>query len=119
MVAEPTMAAIEVDVEPESDLARALTAAPGRPVVLRLAGARFRVAPEGEDVAAGVPAPIPDHGETPMADPDDIWAGYDPELARQSTLAAAGSWKHVDTEALKADIYARRKRPSTRPPVEW
>ena len=110
---------IEIEVEPGSALARALESVPGRPVLLRLAGARFRVAPEGEDGASDDPVPVSDHGAIRMADPDDIWAGYDPELARQSTLAAAGSWKHVDAEALKAEIYARRKMPSTRPPVEW
>ncbi|MBI4322413.1 MAG: hypothetical protein HY675_28300 [Chloroflexi bacterium] len=32
-------------------------------------------------------------------------------------LSAAGSWRDVDTEKLKSDIYESRRR-STRPPVE-
>ena len=37
--------------------------------------------------------------------------------SRKAFLAAAGSWKAEDTDALVADIYASRKR-SSRPPAE-
>jgi hypothetical protein len=35
----------------------------------------------------------------------------------EALLAAAGSWKDVDTDAFVADVYESRRR-SSRPPVE-
>jgi len=48
-----------------------------------------------------------------------IWEGYDPERARESILAASGSWQGiVDAEAFKAYIRERR-RTKNRPSVRW
>lgn len=43
-----------------------------------------------------------------LADPDDIWAGYDPEKARQAMHALAGIFTHEQAEQLKADNRAQR-----------
>ncbi|MBI4318448.1 MAG: hypothetical protein HY675_08160 [Chloroflexi bacterium] len=42
------------------------------------------------------------------------WTGYDPEAALAGIRAAAGSWKDLDTEALKKHIY-RARREGSRP----
>jgi hypothetical protein len=36
----------------------------------------------------------------------------------EAFLSAAGSWKDVDVEKLKADIYASRRLSTTRPAIE-
>jgi hypothetical protein len=44
--------------------------------------------------------------------------GYDPEKVRANIRAAAGSWRDIDAEALKADLYQAREegsRPFRRP----
>ena len=85
-----------IEVEPGSELDRLLDEADEAPLRLVRNGVRYRLDRETED----------------------IWAGYDPELARESTLAAAGAWKGiVDGEACKAYIRERRRtknRPSVR-----
>jgi hypothetical protein len=50
--------------------------------------------------------------------PEDIFAGYDPQAARAGMQAAAGSWSDIDAETLKAYIYRAREegtRPLNRP----
>jgi hypothetical protein len=85
-----------IEVEPGSELDRLLDEAGESPLRLVRNGVRYHLDRETED----------------------IWAGYDPELARESTLAAAGAWKGlVDAEAFKAHIRERRRtknRPSVR-----
>lgn len=87
-----------IDVDPGSEVARILEEAGETPVTLRLGGARYRLERERSI------------GVKPGA--DDIWANYDPERARESTLAAAGAWKDIDAEALKAYIYRGREEGS-------
>lgn len=89
-----------IEVEPDSELDRLLDEAARAPLRLVRGEERFRLDRETEPPT------------------DDIWAGYDPEVARQSTLAAAGSWKDIDAEAFKAYIRERR-RTKNRPPVRW
>ena len=86
-----------IAVEPGSEIADLLDEAAETPLLLVNNGLRFRL----------------------DRDEEDIWAGYDPERARQSTLAGAGSWKGiVDAEAFKAYIRERR-RTKNRPSVRW
>ena len=40
------------------------------------------------------------------------------EADYQAFLASAGGWKDVDTEQLKTDIYADRRRSLQRPPLD-
>jgi len=88
-----------IEVEPGGEVDRLLEEAVERPLRLVRGGRRFRLDVEPAD--------------------DDIWAGYDPERARQSTLAFAGAWKGlVDAEAFKAYIRERRKT-KNRPSVRW
>ncbi len=54
----------------------------GEPVIVDWQGHRFRI--------------IQEEGA-------DIWAGYDPELARAAIREAAGALRGVDLEALKAE----------------
>ena len=52
------------------------------------------------------------------SDPDDLWAGYDPDKVKKAIAETAGSWKDLDTDKLIADIYRARRvgsRPATRP----
>lgn len=49
---------------------------------------------------------------------EDIWAGYDPEKAREAIAATAGSWADLDTDTMIADLYRAREegsRPADRP----
>lgn len=95
MVSEPRT----IDIEPGSELDRLLDEAAARPLRLVRGDERFRL----ESEPAG----------------NDIWAGYDPEKARQGILAAAGSWQNlVDADAFKAYIRERRKT-KNRPSVRW
>ena len=53
-----------------------------------------------------------------LADPDDIWAGYDPDDARQALRQHAGSLAESDADRLVEQIYRAREigsRPATRP----
>ena len=47
-----------------------------------------------------------------QAQPDDVWAGYDPERTRQALARSAGALKGVDVDELLADIYAQREQDS-------
>lgn len=51
-------------------------------------------------------------------EPEDPWAGYDPEKVRDAVAKAAGSWADIDTDELTAEIYRARdegSRPESRP----
>jgi hypothetical protein len=87
-----------IEVVPGSELDRLLDEANGAPLVLVKDGIRFRVERE--------------------TDQTDIWAGYDPEKVRQAFRQAAGAWRNIDTEALKADIRAQRGQDSVGRPDE-
>jgi hypothetical protein len=45
-------------------------------------------------------------------DADDIWAGYDPELALKALDEIVGIFDDIDTDAWIADIYEARKKGS-------
>jgi hypothetical protein len=80
-------ATITITVDPDSELARALSEAAETPVRLDVRGVRYRVRREDAD---------------PFAD-------YDPEQVRRSLAQYAGSWGDIDAEALKAYVYRGRE----------
>jgi hypothetical protein len=90
---------ITVHVEPGSELDRALAEAGDREIVLERNGKRYRVEP----------APHFD-----IADSDNIWAAYDPEVVLRSLDEFGGAWSDIDAEALKEYIYRGREE-GTRP----
>ncbi|MGH2458373.1 MAG: hypothetical protein ACRDIY_05845 [Chloroflexota bacterium] len=47
-------------------------------------------------------------------EPDNIWADYDPRAALEGIRKAAGSWKGVDAEAFKANLYRAREEGTRR-----
>jgi hypothetical protein len=62
----------------------------------------------GVDVAVIVPAkPRP-----VLADPDNIWANYDPEAVRLALKESAGALQGVDRNQLLKDIYEQREQDS-------
>lgn len=67
-----------------------------------------------EELAILVPSPRA--SVTPqapaLADPNDIWAGYDPTAVKQALAESAGVLKDLDKEALLADLAAQRVQDS-------
>jgi hypothetical protein len=60
----------------------------------------------GVDVAVIVPArPRP-----MLADPDNIWANYDPDAVRHALRQSAGALSGVDRDKLIADISEQREQ---------
>src|SRR6266851_8738994 len=56
--------------------------------------------------------------EINAAEPEDIWANYDPEKVRAGLKAAAGALDGMDPDEVIADIYKAREegsRPADRP----
>ncbi len=86
MHAEPK----RITVKPDSELARLLDEAANTPLLLEKDGVQYRL----------------DREE------NHIRADYDPEVAREGIRTAAGSWKDIDTEALKAHLYRAREEGS-------
>jgi hypothetical protein len=96
MAHEPTKI---IKVAPDSELGKLVEKARRHPVLLEKDGAVYSLTPASSD-------------------PDDLWAGYDPDKVKQAIAETAGSWKALDTEKLIADIHRARKdgsRPATRP----
>ena len=88
-----------IKVSPDSELGRLVDAARRHPVLLEKDGAVYSISPHSSD-------------------PDNLWAGYDPDKVKKAIAETAGSWKDLDTDKLIADIYRARKegsRPATRP----
>ena len=89
-----------VHVEPGSALDRALQDAGDTTIEIERDGVRYRLE------------------RLPESPAEELWEGYDPELALAGMRTAAGSWSDVDPEHLKAEIYRAREegsRPSDRP----
>ena len=90
-----------IRVEPGSELDRLLDEADETPVELEKSGVRYRV--------TRVAIPV---------EPDDIWAGYDPQRALKTLRSAAGGWTGlIDADAFKTYIVERR-RTANRPSVK-
>ena len=79
-----------ISVAPESDLARALGESGNGPIVVSVGGKRYQVA--AEEISQG-----------DMTD-EELWADFDPARFLEGIDAAAGGWRHLDTERMKADI---------------
>jgi hypothetical protein len=47
-----------------------------------------------------------------QAEPEDIWAGYDPEAVKRALRRSAGAFTGMDTKQLKRDILAQREQDS-------
>ncbi|MDQ3225548.1 MAG: hypothetical protein M3Q50_02795 [Chloroflexota bacterium] len=92
MVKEREMVTIQLD--PESELAKALAGVDTKPIVLVSNGRRFVVS----------------------HDPFDPVDDYDPEAFRTALRAAAGTFTPEEGERLKQDIYRWREE-GTRPVV--
>jgi hypothetical protein len=93
MAKEPTR---KITVPEGSDLAKLLSEAAARPILLEKNGELYRLERMGQEA-------------------EDIFAKYDPKAALAGIKAAAGSWKDIDVEAFKQFIYRSRKE-GTRPP---
>jgi hypothetical protein len=94
MANEPTK---KIKVAADSELGRLVDAARRHPVLLEKDGAVYSLTPHS-------------------GDPDDLWAGYDPEKVRDAIRTYGGSWKERDADAMIAEVYAARKcgsRPAT------
>jgi hypothetical protein len=89
-----------IDVRPDSEVADVLRQAKDEPLVLVLNGTRFRV--QAERLS-----------QDDLTD-KELWSDYDPESVLEGLRAAAGSWKDIDGEKLKQDIY-RWRREGSRP----
>lgn len=68
----------------------------------------------GQDIAVLSPAVV---AKPVLADPNDIWAGYDPERARAALNASHGIFAGIDTEKLKRDIKEARGQKERRRPA--
>ena len=87
---------LTITIDPDSELGRALDETDGEPVVLLRGTTRFRV----------------------TRDPDDPWAGYDPESVLQGLQEIAGTLAPAEGERMKELIYRGREegtRPISRP----
>jgi hypothetical protein len=83
-----------IAVTDESNLVQLLNDATLNPVLLEKNGVVFRLS---------------------LADPNDLWAGYDPDRARDTIGRMAGSISREEAERIKALIYRGREE-GTRPP---
>jgi hypothetical protein len=86
-----------IHITDESDLAQLLDRAGEQPVLLEKDGVVYRLS---------------------LADPDDLWAGYDPERSRRILSELAGSITPEEGERIKELIYRGREegtRPTNRP----
>jgi hypothetical protein len=93
-----------IDVAPDSELADLLRESSEVPLILSLEGRRFRVEPEEISQSESTDA--------------ELWADFDEARFLEGIDAAAGSWRHLDTERMKADIRRWRdkgSRPADRP----
>jgi hypothetical protein len=79
-----------VDVAPDSELADLLRESGETPLILSLEGRRFRVEPD--EIS---------QGEMTEA---ELWADFDQARFLEGIDAAAGGWRHLDTERMKAEI---------------
>jgi hypothetical protein len=88
-----------IKVTANSELGKLVDEARRHPVLLEKDGAIYSLTPASSD-------------------PDDLWAGYDPDKVKKAIAETAGSWKDLDTDKLIADISRAQRvgsRPATRP----
>jgi hypothetical protein len=93
-----------IEVAPDSELADLLRESSEAPLIFSLEGRRFRVEPE-------------ESSQSDMTD-DELWADFDQARFLEGIDAAAGGWRHLDTERMKVEIRRWRdegSRPADRP----
>jgi len=90
-----------IEISADSETAKLLREADETPAIFVVNGARYRVLREPASANAAN---------------DDLWADYDPQRAIDGMLAAAGSWRDVDGEKLKA-VFRRWRDEGSREPV--
>jgi hypothetical protein len=86
-------------VAADSELGKLVDEARRHPVLLEKDGAVYSLTPHSSD-------------------PDDLWAGYDPDKVTEAINTYGGSWKDLDADVMIDEIYAARKRgsrPANRP----
>jgi AbrB family looped-hinge helix DNA binding protein len=98
-----------------AEILEALGLRAGDKVSLLLEDGQVRLVPAGRaDGTSRGHEPVRDAGKEgdvrlpKLADPENIWANYDPEAAREALRQTKGILAGVDAEALIADIYAAR-----------
>jgi len=78
------------DVAADSELADLLRESSETPLIFSLEGRRFRVEPE-------------DFSQSDLTEAE-LWADFDQARFLEGIDAAAGSWRHLDTERMKGEI---------------
>ncbi len=53
-----------------------------------------------------------------LADPDDIWAGYDLKRVQQALTASAGALKGIDRDEFLADLKEQGQQGSSGRPID-
>jgi hypothetical protein len=53
-----------------------------------------------------------------LADPDDIWAGYDPARFKAALHASAGAFKDLDRDEFLADLGEQGQQDSSGRPLD-
>ena len=53
-----------------------------------------------------------------LADPDDIWAGYDPERVKQGLAESAGAFKDLDRDAFLAELEEQGQQDTHGRPID-
>jgi hypothetical protein len=81
-----------VKVTPESTVEELLAGADDGPIWLETNGALYRLSRESSE--------------------DNIWAGYDPERARQVLDDVAGIFRDIDVDRWIAQVYEAREKGS-------
>ena len=82
-----------IHVRPESEVAHLLEEAESVPVILEKDGEFYRLNREERK-------------------PEDIWAGYDPQQAREALKRSIGALAHVNREELLRDLREQREQDS-------
>jgi hypothetical protein len=85
MLTEPN----RIHIKPDSELARLLDEMGDTPILLEKDGELYRLAKE-----------------------EDIWAGYDPQRARNALRNSAGALRGIDRGELLDDIHLARQQDS-------
>jgi hypothetical protein len=85
----------KIKVAANSELGKLVDEARRHPVLLEKDGAVYSLTPHSSD-------------------PDDLWAGYDPEKVKNALATYGGSWADLAVDPMIAEIYTARER-GTRP----
>jgi hypothetical protein len=108
----------EIEIDPESDLAKQIVGAGGAPLVLILEGVRYILKPQ----EALTPATFRDDEDTRRflanlarrraENPPEEWTDYDPERARKVLDEVAGTLSDEEADRWIEEIYRARQEGS-------